>query len=57
MGINLSVSALLTTQSQFPSVGCGHFPANNWSYSVSVQKCTKPFKDGHSEKPAIYGFH
>lgn len=25
--------------------------------SVSVQKCTKPFKDGHSEKPAIYGFH
>lgn len=24
---------------------------------VSVQKCTKPFKDGHSEKPAIYGFH
>ena len=24
---------------------------------VSVQKCTKPFKNGHSEKPAIYGFH
>ena len=25
--------------------------------TVSVQKCTKPFKNGHSEKPAIYGFH
>ena len=31
--------------------------SGNTSDSVSVQKCTKPFKNGHSEKPAIYGFH